>query len=575
MMNPGRSPVKDVCRNDSETVIQKSMERQEEQEENEVAEINDIISIERVEEKQDENDIIIINAEKNSTTELCDEYTDFTLSQTDDDIEVLGVKLAMNPNRDLRNARAFQNEIIFINSIDESANEDVISRNRSSFSTKNARDYWRRTTKKSADWRRIAVRHHLEDSRCIQRVSSSPIRKATSHKSENISLDRYRQLMVQCGYVKPLNFDTRVDRKSKKNDAKDLLIEAKNAIAGINSSKFATPFLSQDSSVISENPTTFSSFTSEYKISKPITEILSKIENLNIDVSTKDRYQSVYEATKRKEDALQEELRLRQEHRTQTKGDAQEKVRQRLALQGIVIRSKLGEKKEEFMPLPAAADQLIEKAWTNIAQSNEQFVEAFGIQIVRRDLQTLFGLNWLNDNIINFYLQLICERSTSENTYPRVYAFNTFFYTNIVDKGYASVKRWTRKVDIFSYSIILVPIHLGMHWCMSVIDIDEKKINFYDSLYNDNEKVLSELSGYLNSESMDKKKTKFDFTGWNIVQLTEIPRQRNGSDCGVFSCQFGEWASRRKIPEFSQKHMPYYRKRMVHEIVTKRLLATI
>lgn len=71
------------------------------------------------------------------------------------------------------------------------------------------------------------------------------------------------------------------------------------------------------------------------------------------------------------------------------------------------------------------------------------------------------GLNWLNDEVINFYLQLICERSKANDNWPNVYAFNTFFYPKLMQSGHAALRRWTRKVDIFSYDIILIPVHLG------------------------------------------------------------------------------------------------------------------
>ena len=51
------------------------------------------------------------------------------------------------------------------------------------------------------------------------------------------------------------------------------------------------------------------------------------------------------------------------------------------------------------------------------------------------------GLSWLNDEVINFYMQLICERSEQHDNWPKVYAFNTFFYPKIVTTGQASVKR--------------------------------------------------------------------------------------------------------------------------------------
>ena len=64
-------------------------------------------------------------------------------------------------------------------------------------------------------------------------------------------------------------------------------------------------------------------------------------------------------------------------------------------------------------------------------------------------------------------MNLLMSRAEGQGM-PRVYAFNTFFYPKVMSGGQASVKRWTRKVDIFSYDYILIPVHLGMHWCLAV-----------------------------------------------------------------------------------------------------------
>jgi Ulp1 protease family, C-terminal catalytic domain len=79
---------------------------------------------------------------------------------------------------------------------------------------------------------------------------------------------------------------------------------------------------------------------------------------------------------------------------------------------------------------------------------------------------TLTGDNWVNDHIIEFYLQMVVRRSTlEENTgMPRVHAMNTYFYTRLINSGYSSVQNWTKNIDIFSYSLILIPIHLDLHW---------------------------------------------------------------------------------------------------------------
>lgn len=55
----------------------------------------------------------------------------------------------------------------------------------------------------------------------------------------------------------------------------------------------------------------------------------------------------------------------------------------------------------------------------------------------------------------------------------------------------------TLQVDIFSHDMILVPIHLGMHWCMSVIDFRSKFIKYYDSVGAPNDVCLDQLLLYL------------------------------------------------------------------------------
>lgn len=69
--------------------------------------------------------------------------------------------------------------------------------------------------------------------------------------------------------------------------------------------------------------------------------------------------------------------------------------------------------------------------------------------------------------VINFYMNLLVERS-KDPSLPSVNTFNTFFYPKLRSSGYSAVRRWTKKMDIFSKDILLVPVHLGVHWCLSV-----------------------------------------------------------------------------------------------------------
>ncbi|CAK9295088.1 unnamed protein product [Gordionus sp. m RMFG-2023] len=221
---------------------------------------------------------------------------------------------------------------------------------------------------------------------------------------------------------------------------------------------------------------------------------------------------------------------------------------------------------------------------------NDIVIQAFRIDVKRSDLHTLDHINWLNDEIINFYLNMITERSekssnssTDDETdkgstttlYPSCFNFNTFFFTQFTNKGYASVKRWTKKVDIFSKELILMPVHIGAHWCMAIIDMKMKVIIYFDSLYSDpHEYYLQMLLNYLEEESMDKRKKAFDTTNWKLINAQNVPQQNNGSDCGVFALKYAEFISRRENFTFTQASMPYFRRRMILEISNNRLSPT-
>lgn len=76
----------------------------------------------------------------------------------------------------------------------------------------------------------------------------------------------------------------------------------------------------------------------------------------------------------------------------------------------------------EYSSLASPKDKISEvcmRAWKD-DNPDELFVKAFNIPITRRDLQKLYYGCWLNDEIINFYFSLICDRSDKSNTLPKV-----------------------------------------------------------------------------------------------------------------------------------------------------------
>ncbi|CAK8688791.1 unnamed protein product [Clavelina lepadiformis] len=203
----------------------------------------------------------------------------------------------------------------------------------------------------------------------------------------------------------------------------------------------------------------------------------------------------------------------------------------------------------------------------------EVLAESFNISITRQHMSTLAGLNWLNDEIINYYMELIVQRSKEVDNLPDAHAMNTFFYPKLSTQGYRPIRRWTKKVDIFSKKLIFFPIHLGVHWTLAVADFRSKEITYYDSMGGSNHKCLETIKMYLASEHLDKKKTSYDVSDWKTTNMSpdEIPQQLNGSDCGVFTCTFAEFISRKATLSFTQDDMPLIRLTMIWEILQAKL----
>lgn len=81
------------------------------------------------------------------------------------------------------------------------------------------------------------------------------------------------------------------------------------------------------------------------------------------------------------------------------------------------------------------------------------------------DLERLDDDEFLNDNLIAFYIRFLMEREKNKLD-KVVYFFPTHFYTALTTTAegkrglnYQAVERWTRGEDIFQYDFVVVPIN--------------------------------------------------------------------------------------------------------------------
>ncbi|XP_077171917.1 sentrin-specific protease 3 [Paroedura picta] len=176
------------------------------------------------------------------------------------------------------------------------------------------------------------------------------------------------------------------------------------------------------------------------------------------------------------------------------------------------------------------------------------------------DLQTLYGPNWLNDQVMNMYGDLVMD------TVPeKVHFFNSFFYDKLRTKGYEGVKRWTKNVDIFNKELLLIPIHLEVHWSLICVEVKKKKITYLDSQRTLNRRCPKHICRYLQAEA--DKKNRPDFRdGWKGIFQMNIARQNNDSDCGAFVLQYSKYLALGLPFTFTQQDMPKLRRLMYKEM---------
>ncbi|XP_055764492.1 sentrin-specific protease 2-like isoform X3 [Salvelinus fontinalis] len=107
-----------------------------------------------------------------------------------------------------------------------------------------------------------------------------------------------------------------------------------------------------------------------------------------------------------------------------------------------------------------------------------------------------------------------------------------------------------------------------------VINFNSRTVRSYDSMGQRHDDICSLLLLYLREEHKARKDQDLDECKWTVDSLraSEIPQQKNGSDCGVFACKYADYIAQGWPLTFRQCHMPLFRKLMIWEILNQRLL---
>ncbi|KAL9976976.1 hypothetical protein ACROYT_G014327 [Oculina patagonica] len=131
-----------------------------------------------------------------------------------------------------------------------------------------------------------------------------------------------------------------------------------------------------------------------------------------------------------------------------------------------------------------------------------------------------------------------------ETDLPKVLCLNSFFYKKLASCGAKWVLRWTKKINIFDYNKIFIPIHLPGHWALGVVDLCLKTITYWDSLHTSvDDAFFGDVRCFLKEEGARRGQV-FQQEDWSNQIAKDIPHQQNDYDCGMVLCMESGWCGR-------------------------------
>jgi len=232
-------------------------------------------------------------------------------------------------------------------------------------------------------------------------------------------------------------------------------------------------------------------------------------------------------------------------------------------------------------PLTEEEQEIVRDAIYGIGPPDEVLATSDTDSVQRQSLHKLQPGVWLNDEVIHYFLLMLARRDAKlceeHPSRKPCHFFKSFFITKILDDGrgyrYANVKRWSKKVpgkDIFNLDRIFFPVNVGgMHWTVAVAFMQEKRIQFFDSMCGSGIEYLEALFRYIKDEHKAKKGSPLpDEDEWELVECRpDTPQQENGFDCGVFTCMFCDFLSTDCPLNFSQEHITQCRERIALSVM--------
>ncbi|XP_028413631.1 uncharacterized protein LOC114536483 isoform X1 [Dendronephthya gigantea] len=205
----------------------------------------------------------------------------------------------------------------------------------------------------------------------------------------------------------------------------------------------------------------------------------------------------------------------------------------------------------------------------NAGRESEEIAANINLSLVQ-----VSNNQWLNDEIINFYGNLLQE-CAQKMPNVSITIKNSFCFTKFKKEEFSnSFARWMDKDSSVLSDLLMFPINEDKHWTLCVVDKRNKVVTYYDSLGGtdcipdyvvDHLKLIRKLVTHLYPEHNSES--------WSFGTAKDIPKQDNYIDCGVFLCQYMKHLVFQQPFSFNQKDIAKIRLDMVNEIRNKEIKA--
>lgn len=100
---------------------------------------------------------------------------------------------------------------------------------------------------------------------------------------------------------------------------------------------------------------------------------------------------------------------------------------------------------------------------------NDQILSFAGITLSKSDLKCLEAYNFLNDQIINFFLRNMHHQLLSEEQQKQAIVADTYFKDAIISNCPERLYRWLHRIPVFDANYLIIPVNIKEHWCLMVV----------------------------------------------------------------------------------------------------------